>query len=55
VGVAGHGPGDHGNGIDGEGLFIGVGTAPGVLEAGFQLVLARLLELDFPAVSSPVT
>ena len=49
--VAGHGPGDHRNGIDGEGLLIGVGAAPSVLEAGPELVLARLLELDFAAIS----
>ena len=48
--VAGHGPGDHGNGIDGEGLLIRIGTSPGILKAGFQLVLARLLKLDFAAV-----
>ena len=50
VGVIGHSPGDHGNGVDVEGLLIGVIAAPRVLEAGPELVFARLLELDFPAV-----
>ena len=51
VGIIGHGPGDHGNGVDGEGLLIGIAAASRVLETGGQLILARLLELDFPAVS----
>ena len=51
VGVVGHRPGHGGNGIDGERLLIGIAAASRVLETGGQLILARLLELDFPAVS----
>ena len=48
--ITGHRPGHNGDGIDGERLLIGVSASARVLEAGPQLVVARLLELELAAV-----
>ena len=48
--ITGHRPGHNGDGIDGERLLVGVRASARVLEAGPQLVVARLLELELAAI-----